>query len=491
MRKIVLTLIIACTGVALAQQASPKATDAPGGEAPRGLTIDNKPWTGDFDAMLERRVIRVLVPRSRTLYYTDKGHEKGLTAGMVREFEQFINRKYARQLGKRPITVYMLATTRSDLVQGVAEGLGDIAAGNITVTDTRLKLVDFVAPEDQKPVSEVVVTDSASAPVASADDLSGRMVHVRKSSSYYESLQALNERLVKEKKAPVRIQPVPEELEDEDLMEMLNAGLIQTVVVDDWKAKVWAQILPKIRVNDTARVREGGRVGWAIRKQSPRLQAEVLDFYKTYVKKEGGLEYRFAQTMRRVKQIKNNTNREELKRFEQLVALFRKYGEQYNFDPIMLAAQGFQESQLNQGAKSQVGAIGVMQLMPQTGAELKVGDISVTEPNIHAGAKYMDQLMSRYFPDASFNATNRPLFAFASYNAGPGNISKMRKEAEKRGLDPNKWFENVEVVTADRIGIETTTYVRNIYKYYIAYTLSIEAAEAARKAREQVAPVRN
>jgi membrane-bound lytic murein transglycosylase MltF len=154
----------------------------------------------------------------------------------------------------------------------------------------------------------------------------------------------------------------------------------------------------------------------------------------------------------------------------------------------MLAAQGYQESQLNQGAKSPVGAIGVMQVMPATGKELNVGDIQVVEPNIHAGTKYMDQLMTKYFRDAKFDEVNRTLFAFASYNAGPGNISKMRKAAVKSGLDPDKWFNNVEVVTAQKIGIETTTYVRNIYKYYVAYKLMEERHEEAQKAREQVAP---
>ena len=152
----------------------------------------------------------------------------------------------------------------------------------------------------------------------------------------------------------------------------------------------------------------------------------------------------------------------------------------------MLAAQGYQESQLNQNAKSHVGAIGVMQLMPATGAEMKVGDIRLTEPNIHAGAKYMDQLMARYFPDARFTEEVRPLFAFASYNAGPGNIAKMRREAVKRGLNPDKWFNNVEIVTSERIGLETTAYVRNIYKYYTAYRLALDVQRAQRAARENV-----
>jgi membrane-bound lytic murein transglycosylase MltF len=225
-----------------------------------------------------------------------------------------------------------------------------------------------------------------------------------------------------------------------------------------------------------------------IRKGSPQLQAAIDDFYHGFVKKQGGIELRIAQVNKRAKQISNNTADAEWKRFEETLALFRKYGEKYGFDPLMLAAQGYQESQLNQNAKSQVGAIGVMQIMPATGAELKVGDIRVTEPNIHGGAKYMDQLMTKYFPDAKFSEADRPLFAFAAYNAGPGNIARMRKEAEKRGLDPDKWFNNVELVTAEKIGMETTTYVRNIYKYYAAYKLTLQAQEAQRKARESVAP---
>jgi membrane-bound lytic murein transglycosylase MltF len=276
-------------------------------------------------------------------------------------------------------------------------------------------------------------------------------------------------------------------LEDEDMLEMLNAGILELIVVDDWKAGMWAQVLPKIKVNGQAALREGARIGWATRKNSPKLEAEILAYFKVHGTK-GVIAGRLKQYMRRVKQIKDPTGTAEWKRFEETYRLFEKYGKKYNFDPLMLAAQGYQESQLNQGAKSPVGAVGVMQLMPATGKELNVGDIRIVEPNIHAGAKYMDQLMSKYFPDAKFDELNRTLFAFASYNAGPGNISKMRKAAEKSGLDPDKWFNNVEVVTAQKIGIETTTYVRNIFKYYAAYKLMEETSGAAQKAREQVAP---
>ena len=272
------------------------------------------------------------------------------------------------------------------------------------------------------------------------------------------------------------------------MMEMLNAGLFEAIVVDDWKARIWAQVLPGITVNDGAVVRTAGLVGWAIRKDSPQLRQVLHASYEAIMQKQKLLDARRTQYLKRAKQLKDPTRTSDWKRFVQVLSLFDKYGERYGFDPLMLAAQGYQESGLDQNARSRVGAIGVMQVMPATGAQLKVGDIRITEPNIHAGAKYMDQLMSRYFPDARFDEMNRSLFAFAAYNAGPGRIARLRKEAEQRGLDPDRWFNNVEIVAAEKVGSETTTYVRNIYKYYSAYKLMLDVEQAQRKARELVAP---
>jgi membrane-bound lytic murein transglycosylase MltF len=488
MKPVLLRALAAITGLvaAVSLAAQPAAPASAPATKLRALPTESRVWTGDFDGMLERRHIRVLVPTSRSLYYNDKGRERGITAETARAFEQFLNKKYKAQLGKRPITLYLVPTTRDELLEDVAQGVGDIAAGNLTVTDARRQLVDFVAPPDAKPNREIVLGGAKAAPVATAEALSGKTVHVRWTSSYHDSLVALNQRLAKDGKPAIKLVAVPDELEDEDMMEMLNVGLLDYIVVDDWKAKMWAPVLPKMQLNEGAVVREGGLVGWAFRKDSPKLAAELNDFYANHLKKQGVLNYLHQQQGKRVRALKDAGADADAQRFRELLVLFKKYGERYGFDPLMLAAQGYQESQLNQQAKSHVGAIGVMQIMPATGAELKVGDIRVTEANIHGGAKYMDQLMTRYFKDVDFSPANRALFAFASYNAGPGNIAKMRKEAEKRGLDPNRWFNNVELVTAEKIGIETTTYVRNIYKYYTSYKLTLEAAQEREKAREQV-----
>jgi membrane-bound lytic murein transglycosylase MltF len=472
----------------LAQALQSGASTTLGTPKLRQLTINNKPWTGDFDKMLERRVIRVYAPFSRSLYFNDNGRERGIAAELVRDWERYLNIKYAKQLGNRPLTVYIGPATRDKLLPYLDEGLADVAIGNLTVTEERLKEVDFVpGDEGRRTINEVVATGPKSPELKSLDDLSGKRVHVRKASSYYESLQQLNERFKREGKPEVQLILVPDALEDEDLMEMLDAGLVELQVVDDWKAHMWAQVLPKLTVRTDLVLRADAKTGWAIRKDSPKLAAEIDDFFRNWAMKQGVADYRMRTYMNKVKELKDPTATAEYARFEKTLALFKKYGNQYGFDPLMLAAQGYQESQLDQNAKSHVGAIGVMQLMPTTGEQMKVGDIHLTEANIHAGTKYMDQLMTTYFGDAHFSEGNRPLFAFAAYNCGAGNLAKARNETAKRGLDPNKWFNNVELVIAEQIGTQTTTYVRNIYKYYVAYKLTLEAREEADKARSQVA----
>ena len=477
-------------GVLLAFDAGAQSSTAPVAAAaptPRRLAINNKPWTGDFDKLLERRMVRVYAPFSRSLYFSDKGRERGLAVELVRDWERYLNIKYAKQLGKRPLTIYILPGTRDKLLPYLGDGLADVAIGNLTVTEERLKTVDFVPGDDgRRTIDEVVVTGPKSPELKTLDDLSGARVHVRKASSYYESLDQQNERLAAAGKKPIALILVPDSLEDEDLMDMLDAGLIELLVVDDWKAQMWAQVLPRLKVRTDLVLRDGAKTGWAIRKGSPGLAAEIDDFFRNWAMKQGVAAYRMNTYMRRVKQLKDPTGSAEHKRFVATLAIFEKYGARYGFDPLMLAAQGYQESQLNQQARSHVGAVGIMQLMPATGQEMKVGDIHAADSNVHAGAKYMDQLMSRYFADAHFSEGNRPLFAFASYNAGPANIARARREAERRGLDPDKWFNNVEIVVAETIGIETTTYVRNIYKYYVAYRLMLDAQETAEKARRQV-----
>jgi membrane-bound lytic murein transglycosylase MltF len=468
---------------AAAQAAAPQPPPA----AQRALPTDTltKPWKGDFDAMLQKRLVRVLAPYSRTFYFNELGRERGYAADLIRVVEKYLNTTLAKQLGNRPLTFAIIPTTRDKIIPGVAEGLGDIGV-NMGVSEQRKRTVDFLVAPDAIPLAEVVLTGPASPVINTVDDLSGKTVHTRPSSVYHEDLVALNERFKKAGKPPVNIVAVPDALEDEDMMEMLNLGLFEVIVVDDMVANMWAKVLPKVKVNSGVVLRTGVS-GWVVRKDSPILQKTIMDAYVNAIQNTPkNLSDRLTRYSGRVRQLQNPTGSADYKRFQETVALFRKYGAQYKFDPLMLSAQGYQESQLNQEAKSPVGAVGLMQVMPATGKELAVGDITVADANVHAGTKYMDQLVSKELAGAQLDDVNRTLFAFAAYNCGPGNMAKLRKTAEARGLDPNVWFNNVEIITAEKIGIETTTYVRNIYKYYVAYKLMADAQEAQKKAREGI-----
>jgi membrane-bound lytic murein transglycosylase MltF len=430
-----------------------------------------QPYTGDLDGMVKRRLIRVGVTYNRTNYFVDHGTQRGATYEFMKLLEDRINS--VLKTGNLKINVVCIPMSRTEMLTSLQQGKIDLAEGQLTITPERLKQVDF-GPPFRRNVTEIVVTAPEEPPLASANDLSDRDVFVRKSSSYYQSLLALNKRLEAAGKPPVRITESPENLEDDDLLEMVNAGLIRTVVVDDYLAAFWSQIFSKMRLNPNARLRAGGDLAIAIRKNSPQVKDALAGFLKKF-----GMGTAFGNTIRK-RYLQNTTfansatAREDRERFEMLLTLFRKYGTQYSVDYLLMAAQGYQESRLDNAVKSDVGAIGVMQIMPATGKDLGVGDITQLEPNIHGGIKYMRHLIDEYYAGEPMDDTNKLLFSFASYNAGPGRIRQLRRQAAQRGLNPNVWFGNVERVVSERIGSETVTYVSNIFKYYIAYKLTVD-----------------
>ncbi len=441
-----------------------------------------KPWKGDFDGMAERRVIRALVVYSKMLYFLDGAEQRGVSYESLKTFETDIN----KQLGTKALKVHVafIPVTRDQLLPALVEGRGDIAAANLTITGKRLESVDFSDPV-LTGVRELVVTGPAAEPIASLDDLAGKEINVRKSSSYYASLLRLNESFKQSGKPEVKILPAEEIFEDEDILEMINAGLIGTTIVDSHKAEFWAQIFDKITVHKDVAVNTGGEIAWAFRKDSPRL-AEVVNAFV----KENKIGTSFGNQMlnrylKDVKYVKNSTTEQEMKKFQALVALFKRYAKEYDFDYLMLGAQGFQESRLDQSVRSAAGAVGVMQIKPSTAADPTVGIKDVennADNNVHAGVKYLRFIVNQYFKDAQMDSTNKLLFAFASYNAGPNRIAKLRKQAEAQGLNPNLWFRNVEYVAAKDIGQETVQYVSNIYKYYIAYRQIVALKEKKKAA---------
>jgi membrane-bound lytic murein transglycosylase MltF len=464
---------------------TPQAVPA-GPEHPT-LSLRDTRFTGDFDQMLDRRRVRVVVPYSRTLFFVDKGALYGTTADGVQLLQEWFNRTF--KLGARPLTVRLIPTSRDKLFDSILAGDGDIAAGDITVTEERQKRVAFTAPILSN-VREIVLTDDKVPDLESAEALSGKKVATRRSTSYYESLTKLNDRLVALGKPTVTIQLVPDTLESEDLMEMTAAGLLPAVVVDDWIARLWVQIIKGLKLHPKAALREGGQIAWAVRPDNPKLLA-TLNRAITAI--DGNALQWMSHTkayLAKLKQLHTASKGADMQRFRDTLEIFRTYANQYQFDTLLLLAQGYQESRLDQNARSPFGAIGIMQVMPQTGQILGVGDIHKANANVHAGTKYIAQLMDVYFAGIPFDEQNRTLFALAAYNAGPGRIRSLRREAEAQKLDPNVWFDNVERVAALHVGQEPVRYVRNIYKYYIPYKLIQEDAAVDEAARSMInAPV--
>jgi membrane-bound lytic murein transglycosylase MltF len=445
------------------------ATASPLDALPESLRqIMDKPFTDDFDAMMKRRAIRVAVTFNRTHYFIDKGQERGITYEALKAFETDLNTE--AKTGNLKVHVVIIPMSRDQLYPALASGKVDMIAAMVTVRPELEALAAFSEPTRTN-VSQVVVTGPGAPPIATLDDLAGQEVFVRKASAYYESLARLNEQLKTRGKPAVVIEEAPDVLEDDDVLEMVNAGLAPITVVDDYLAGFWSQVFTGIQVHQDVAVRSGGNLAIAFRKNNPRLREVVNRWIRKHGKGDAFRNVIERRYLKSVTYAKNAAAEAERKKFQAVVELFKKYGEQYNIDYLLMAAQGYQESTLDQNVKSPVGAIGVMQVMPPTGKELKVGDITQVDANIHAGVKYMRFMMDQYFADEPMDQLNKGLMTFASYNAGPGRIRQLRREAEKRGLDPNIWFGNVERVASERIGRETVTYVSNIYKYYITYRL--------------------
>ena len=456
---------------------APRAEDT--AEAPEDAILRTAlhPWTGDLDGMVERGMVRVAVPVGLATYFFDGADQKGITYDRVVEFEKHLK----QGLGKRAahLTVVVMPTGRDRLFDAVVEGRADIAAGNLTVTPRRQALVDFSDPFLEG-MRELLVTGPAAPVLTSPEDMVGVPVHVRRSSSFFEHAMELNRAREAAGKPPFTLVEADENLQVEDLFEMVDTGLAPATVADEPAADFLVQVFDKVTVHDEPPVATDQQTAWGFRKASPRL-AEALNAFVAKARQGSKLgNIILAKYLRQTEWTHNALAPEDRKRFSEVAGFLKSYADRYGFDWLMVGAQGYQESRLDQRKRSAVGAIGIMQVMPATARDPHVGiaDIHHAESNVHAGVKYLRFLRDRYFSDPALSPLDRTMFSFAAYNAGPGNVAKARKRAAASGLDPNVWFDNVEIAIARAVSREPVVYCRNIYKYYVAYKL-IQAGSGA------------
>lgn len=426
--------------------------------------MQKQPYMGDLPDLEKKGVIRVLVAADLGFYYVEGGKPKGILAELLYHFEKELRQRSSY------FNLQVIPVHRDELLPSLEKGFGDLVVANLTITSARKEQVDFSAPVLKK-VDELLVTHKSYPPIDSLWSLSGKEIWVRASSSYFESLQKLNKELDKQGKAPVIVRFIEETLQDLELVELVNQGHLPATILDSHKTELWLKVMNNIQVHDAIPLREEGQIAWAMRKNSPKLEAFVNQYLKKY--RSGTLlgNVIYGKYLDNTKWLKRVLNPQYMTKLESLSKIFEVYSEQYSFDSLMISAQGFQESGLDQSKVSHKGAVGVMQVLPSTAKDpnVNIPDIYQVENNIHAGVKYMRFIKDRYFSDESILPEDQVYFSLAAYNAGPANIRKMRRLAERNGYDPNKWFRNVEIMARRNIGREPVHYVSNINRYFIIY----------------------
>ena len=445
----------------------------------KNLPLDahlSEAYCDDLEGLLKRRYIRVLTTLNRTNFFISRGEMFGFEYSLLKGYEQYLNEKIPGM--KIPVVLEFIPVSRDRLIPLLVDGYGDIAAAGLTITPEREKRIDFTMPYVEG-IDEVVVTHKGGFTPATSFDLSGKKVFVRKSSSYYQSLVALNKKLRNEKKEKVKIIPADENLETESILEMVNSGAIETTVADSHIAGIWSEVLTDMDVHKNITLRTGSRIAWMVRKENPRLKDSVNDFLKTHRKGTLLGNIYFTRYFEENQWLKNPADPEDLERIQKYKSLIKKYAEEYRYDWKLIMAMAFQESGLDNAKISPAGAVGLLQVLPATAADhrINVEHVGKLANNIHAGVKYLRMLQDQYFHDAAIHVRDRVRFALAAYNAGPARIQKARELAEKMGLDPNRWFRNVEIAALRLVGRETVRYVSNINKYYNVYKVVLDAEE--------------
>ena len=455
------------------------------GSAMMDRRVFKERYTDDLDGLIKRRVIRVLVKMSRTDFFTLDGQPRGFEHDMIQKYKKYLKTRVRKR--SWPVVFLFIPVPFDDLLPALVEGRGDIAAAGLTVTPKREKQVAFTEPYLPN-VKEVVVTAAGVKGIDKMEDLSGLEVFVKKGTSYIEHLRLFNEILKAKKKKPVKIVETDPNLSTEDILELVNAGIVNVTIADDHIAEVWAGILPNIVVKSDLVLNEGGKIAWAVRKNNPDLRKSLSHI--TRKNRKGSLigNIFFKRYYQNTKWIDNPLTPEEIKRLDKIIDIFKRYGKKYQFDWLAIAALAFQESRLDHSVKSAAGAVGIMQVMPKTAEAppILIPNVHEMEANVHAGTKYMAFLRDNYFNDPGISPAAKIDFSLAAYNAGPNRINSLRRAAKRAGLDPNVWFGNVEQMARRSIGKETVDYVANVNKYYISYKLWFQRLDERERAIESI-----
>lgn len=435
------------------------------------LSVAREPATGDLDAIIERGTLRVLVEYTPTGFFIDGGRLRGFEYELVQRFVETLRKT---RPDARRLNVVYVPLPFERMLSALAEGRGDLAAAAITVTSERAAKVDFSRPY-LTGVRDALIAGRQARPPETLADLEGARIHVESGTSHARNALAARRTMRRAGLQPFKV--VEHHIATDALLEMADSGILDYVVADDFIADLWSSVLTGVTVTGID-LASGGRIAWALRKGTPALKSAVNAYLAK--NRKGSLTgnvlfKRYYESTRWIENPLDETG--EVDRLNALQPYFQGAAAEQGIEWLLLAAQGYQESRLDQSVVSAAGAVGVMQILPSTAKDPVFGgaDIYDAEGNIVGGARYLESLRTRY---ADVGGPIDPwLFAFAAYNAGPARVARARRRAEAAGYDPNRWSGNVEYTMMELVGLEPIRYVGNIQKYYIAYQLGLAAGD--------------
>ena len=315
--------------------------------------------------MIARRYIRVLVPYSKTYYYVEGMKRYGLAYELLNLFEKDLNRQLKFNPAK--VRVIFIPVSREHIMPLLEDGHADMIASGFTITPEREKLIDFSSPTVTG-IKDIVVGGPSAPSIKSIADLAGQHVFVRENSSYQASLIRLNDSFRRTGLKPMQIEFTGPYLEAEDILEMVNEGLIPFTIISEDLGTLWSSVYKNLKVYTKIAVDSNVSYGWAFRKNSPKLKAVVNKFIPTIKKGSMIGNMLYDKYLKNKERLRNAQSKEALADLNHFRNLFIKYGDTYSLDWLLLSAQAFQESQLKQETVSHAGAVGVMQVLPSTAA---------------------------------------------------------------------------------------------------------------------------
>jgi len=435
------------------------------------LSRHSRADTDDLPQMIARKTVRVLTTYSMTNYFVIQGQTFGHEYSLLKQYERFLNQNAARRHPQ--VVLEFLPIPENLLIPSLLKGLGDIVAAGLTIAPELERHAEFTEPYFTGS-HDVVVYNPKIGDLARLSDLAGKQIYVRPIRHFYDTLSRINDRLNALDLPPLRIVKADGFLTTKDILELVNAGIVDFSLAKKHLVERWSEVMPHIQIASQLAIGGHEGLGWMVRKNNPELKASLNTFIEAHKKGTFYGNLYFKRYYQNPGWIDNPLNQDDIIKFSHYAPLFKKYGRMYEIDWMLLAALAYQESRFNQNSRSHVGAVGVMQVLPSTAqdARIRVKDIHLPENNVHAGAKYLAMLREHYFAEENIPPEERIYFALAAYNAGPRKIIQCRRIAQEQGLDANRWFGHVEMGAYRIIGEETPRYVSNVAKYFLAYRLS-------------------